>query len=295
MGTSGSDVTDRTVLVIGDVHGCAGELADALSVAGLDEIDLVVFAGDLIDKGPDTPRVVKMARRLAESMPVVLVEGNHEARFRKWRERMATGQEKRAMSMKESAFYLWLIQRLGDRDLAFLDSGLLYYPLDEHNVLVTHGGVPPSLEDLPPMQMRAVERMRKAQREQARRMQEIHASEWADGYDGRFGVVLFGHSPFHDAPTAVAFPYAVGLDLGCAAGNALGGAILRPGRPPEFIATDAAKAYVSNPPEAVVLPDFKTFDRWRGYRRVGSIWEPVSVSSSAEEALSEAEESDQLG
>ncbi len=58
--------TDKTDLtgpfdIIGDVHGCASELATLLAELGYDadgvhpENRTAVFVGDLVDRGPDTP------------------------------------------------------------------------------------------------------------------------------------------------------------------------------------------------------------------------------------------------
>jgi len=40
--------------VIGDVHGCSTELARLLDTINPRYDDTVVFAGDLVDKGPDS-------------------------------------------------------------------------------------------------------------------------------------------------------------------------------------------------------------------------------------------------
>ena len=78
----------RTV-VIGDVHGCIDELDALLGPAGVGVVasDTVIFVGDLVDKGPAPAAAVARARGLAmEALcEVVLVEGNHEERFRRWR------------------------------------------------------------------------------------------------------------------------------------------------------------------------------------------------------------------
>jgi len=73
--------------VIGDIHGFARELESLLSVLGFDEIDgewqnkhnrKVIFVGDLIDKGPNSRDVVRMARSLCEQGLGLCIMGNHE-------------------------------------------------------------------------------------------------------------------------------------------------------------------------------------------------------------------------
>jgi hypothetical protein len=61
---------------------------------------------------------------------------------------------------------------------------------------------------------------------------------WADVYDGRFGTVYFGHSPYPEAAEPVEFPHAVGVDLGAVFGNRLAAAIVEP---------DGSRSFVSVP------------------------------------------------
>jgi serine/threonine protein phosphatase 1 len=62
-------------LVIGDIHGCYEELQDLIQKAGLSEGDLIVSIGDCVDRGPDTPAVL---RYFHEQKNAQLIMGNHE-------------------------------------------------------------------------------------------------------------------------------------------------------------------------------------------------------------------------
>ena len=297
----------RNVLVIGDVHGCADELEELLTSADLDSIDLVVFAGDLVDKGPNTVKVVKMARKLSQAVPVVIVEGNHEEKHRRFRRHLARGDMKAAYRIKDADFLHYVTDQLSDKDLAFLDTAVLYYPLPEHNAIVVHAGIPPKLDRLPPIKMREVEKMPGRQRKRAKMMQLIRYVTpdgsfvekdkekkrdryWADVYDGRFGTVLFGHQPFKEAAEPVSFPHAIGLDLGCASGNVLGGAILRPGEPAEFLARPAARAYYApNVAPVRAMPDLYS-NKWLGYVLVGDSWLAIGEGDTPSEAMRHAME-----
>ena len=46
-------------LVIGDIHGCYDEFQSLLDKAGLTDEDSIVSVGDCVDRGPDTPAVLK--------------------------------------------------------------------------------------------------------------------------------------------------------------------------------------------------------------------------------------------
>ena len=66
---------------------------------------------------------------------------------------------------------------------------------------------------------------------------------WANAYDGRFGHVYFGHSPFTDAEAPVRFANATALDLGCCSGGRLAAAVLEVGRETVYAAVPATKKY----------------------------------------------------
>ena len=60
--------------IIGDIHGCLGELEDLLD--RLPPKDRLIFLGDYIDRGPDSYGVVE--RLLREKDRSVFLKGNHE-------------------------------------------------------------------------------------------------------------------------------------------------------------------------------------------------------------------------
>ena len=51
-------------IVIGDVHGCAIELDGLLDKLALASDDRLYFVGDLVAKGPESRRVLTLARKL---------------------------------------------------------------------------------------------------------------------------------------------------------------------------------------------------------------------------------------
>lgn len=70
--------------VVGDVHGEIDALNDLLARLGYGpdgthpEGRRLVFVGDLVDRGPDTPAVLRTVRRLTETGRAQCVAGNHE-------------------------------------------------------------------------------------------------------------------------------------------------------------------------------------------------------------------------
>lgn len=71
--------------VMSDIHGCYDEMMAALSHWDKENETLVVL-GDLIDKGPDSLKVVQTLSVLKEEHPdrVVILKGNHDESFANW-------------------------------------------------------------------------------------------------------------------------------------------------------------------------------------------------------------------
>jgi serine/threonine protein phosphatase 1 len=75
------------VYAVGDIHGCA-DLFEAL-IAGIDADDAkrggaqttVILLGDLIDRGPNSAAVLRLAREWQQRRRVRILMGNHEEMF----------------------------------------------------------------------------------------------------------------------------------------------------------------------------------------------------------------------
>jgi hypothetical protein len=69
----------QRLVAIGDVHGCLKELEELLKLIQPSAKDLIVFLGDLVDRGPDSKGVVDCVRELQLTYPYVFsVLGNHD-------------------------------------------------------------------------------------------------------------------------------------------------------------------------------------------------------------------------
>ncbi len=174
-------------LVVGDVHGCSGEL-DAL--VALAKPDAVVLVGDLFTKGPD-PRGVW---ERIEAWDARAVLGNHDAavleRWDHWRGSLP----KRCRSWL-SSLPIWR---------------------EEAGVLVVHAGVHPRLGRAGTTRQMATT---------MRRFPEPDGPPWYDaGWAGPLCVV-FGHDARRGRVRREidGRPVAVGLDSGCVYGGELSG------------------------------------------------------------------------
>ena len=107
--------------------------------------DTFVFVGDLVDGDPEIIESVRMVRELSEKFDVVVLEGNHEARHRKFRKKhaevadLAEKGHPRAVTTKA----------LSVEDIAFMDSFVLFHKIEEREILVVHGGIPGNMTKFP--------------------------------------------------------------------------------------------------------------------------------------------------
>jgi serine/threonine protein phosphatase 1 len=199
------------IYVVGDVHGSRAALESLLAALDPGADDLVVFVGDLVRKGPDSPGVVDLVRG---DDRLVSVRGNNEAKI--------------VRGDKEPE---WL--RAGDRE--FFASLPVAVSFDD--AMVVHGGVDPtrelsehSAEDL--LTMRAP------------LGSGYDGPFWYQDYDGPYRI-FFGHT-VHERP--VDREYAVGLDTGCVYGGTLTAYDYRRG---EFVATDPTTAHQDRSSEKI--------------------------------------------
>jgi len=213
------------LIVIGDVHGCLAELNELIEKLCLSQTDTLVFAGDLVHKGPDSCGVVRRVMGLRPCVRnLVVVRGNHEDSAIKHRGRADIGLE------------------LSNDEWQFLGGAPLWYRDAGRGVLVVHGGIPKDLHELPedPDSIWALSNSKRKLFDRLCRMRYVDAQTgdfvalnarkpddpfWAHGYDGRLGFVVFGHEPFHTKSDLAEFDHAVGVDLGCVQGNRLAAAV----------------------------------------------------------------------
>lgn len=228
----------QRTIIIGDVHGMAVELAALMAKLAPVAGDKVVFVGDLVDKGEDSVGVVRMVRHMAENLPfeVVVVEGNHEDKHRRFRRNASVRPEVAAQQAERSPELSDITEGLSDADVAFLDAAVPFHKDAEHDLLVVHAGIPADMTEFPASveeaealtgkakkKFQLVMRTRFVDAETGKFLQLGKETEadpfWADVFDGRFGHVVFGHQPFMDGPGV--FPHATGVDTGAVFGGEL--------------------------------------------------------------------------
>ncbi len=199
------------LIAVGDIHGCHVELADLLEQVGHEPGDRLVFLGDLVNRGPDSRRVIEIAR----SVQAISLLGNHELRLLKFRR---TGDRK---YMKEHD--LETFDTLLAEDWSYLQAMPLTFHEPELNTVFVHGGFLPG-EPWQRQPAEVVTRVQVVDRDgqPRKRAEEPDAPLWADLWAGP-PFVVYGHTP----RTAVyKLKWSIGIDTGCVMGGYLTAYIL---------------------------------------------------------------------
>ncbi len=198
-------------LLIGDVHGCAAELAVLLERFGPTASDRVVFVGDLVARGPDSRGVLRIARELSAAC----VRGNHEERLLAARDALREGRPPPRLGPSHAA----LVRELDDVEWAQLDSLPLRLDLPEHGLAVVHAGIVPGIpwEQQDPWMVTHIRSIADDGTPSDR-----WGRPWGALYEGPVHLV-FGHNAQR---TTQIHPFATGLDTACVYGGELTALIL---------------------------------------------------------------------
>ena len=200
-------VLKMQTLIVGDVHGCLGELEALLNEARLSpKTDQLIFVGDLVAKGPDSRGVVKLAQKWNAKS----VKGNHDAHVLRYRRGGEREMKKHHLSVAKS---------LDEADWRYLEAMPLWLTLP--GIIVVHAGLVPGIplekqEEQALINMRSLTAL-------GHWSKHISAGEpWASRWAGPERVV-FGHDAVRGLQQ---YPHALGLDTGCVYGKRLTGLLL---------------------------------------------------------------------
>jgi protein phosphatase len=248
--------------VIGDIHGCRAELELLLAELGYDvsrdgegravgahrDDRRVVFVGDLVDRGPDTPGVLRLVMGMVASGDAFCVPGNHENKLLR---------ALRGRNVQVTHGLAESLAQLGEQGQEFraeveqfLDGLISHYVFDGGALVISHAGL------IERYQGRASGRVREfcLYGQTTGETDEYGLPvryPWAQEYRGK-AMVLYGHTP---VPTPEWINNTLCLDTGCVFGGRLT-ALRYPER--ELVSVPAAEVYYepSRPfpanPDAVV-------------------------------------------
>ncbi|MEV6412336.1 polynucleotide kinase-phosphatase [Kribbella sp. NPDC051718] len=244
-----NDLADQTgpFDIVGDIHGCRAELEQLLTTLGYTitrdpggrPVDAshptrrAIFVGDLVDRGPDTPGVLRLVMGMVHAGHAYCVTGNHEAKLL----RSMQGKKVRINhGLAESLEQLAEEPEEFRTEVAtFMDGLISHYVFDSGNLVVSHAGL------IERMHGRTSGRVRSfcLYGETTGETDEFGLPiryPWANEYRGR-AMVVYGHTP---TPEPEWINNTICLDTGCVFGGSLT-ALRYPER--ELVQVEAAEQY----------------------------------------------------
>jgi hypothetical protein len=186
--------------LIGDVHGCRSELETLLARLGWEggrhpDGRTAVFLGDLVDRGPDTPGVLRLVLDMVEAGTALCVQGNHEAKLaralRGARVRVAHGLER---SLEQLAAEPEEFRRRVAAFMAGLPHQLV---LDGGRLVVAHAGLREDLHGVDSGHARAFALYGDTTGQRDEYGLPVRLP-WQDDYRGE-ATVVYGHTPVREA------------------------------------------------------------------------------------------------
>ncbi|MFG2207259.1 polynucleotide kinase-phosphatase [Streptomyces sp. NPDC048638] len=215
--------------IIGDIHGCRSELESLLGRLGYAlerdalgrAVDAVhpagrtaVFVGDLVDRGPDSPGVLRLVMGMVGAGHALCVPGNHENKL---------GRYLKGRNVKHSHGLAETVAQLEKEDDTFRTEvadfihGLVsHYVLDGGGLVVCHAGLPEKYHGRTSGRVRSFALYGDTTGETDEFGLPVRYP-WAEDYRGRAAVV-YGHTP---TPRAAWLNNTLCLDTGCVFGGAM--------------------------------------------------------------------------
>ncbi|MEU6159034.1 polynucleotide kinase-phosphatase [Streptomyces sp. NPDC047130] len=205
--------------IVGDIHGCSSELEALLEKLGYadgvhPEGRTAVFVGDLVDRGPDSPGVLRRVMAMVESGNALCVPGNHENKFGRW---LRGRQVQHTHGLAETIAQMeGESEEFRQRVRTFLDGLVSHYVLDEGRLVVCHAGLPEKYHGRTSGRVRSHALYGDTTGETDEFGLPVRYP-WAEDYRGRAAVV-YGHTP---VPTATWLNNTLCLDTGVVFGGRL--------------------------------------------------------------------------
>ncbi|MET9873454.1 polynucleotide kinase-phosphatase [Actinacidiphila glaucinigra] len=185
--------------IIGDIHGCSSELETLLGKLGYvdgahPEGRTAVFVGDLVDRGPDSPGVLRRVMGMVAAGSALCVPGNHENKLGRW---LKGKQVQHTHGLAETIEQL---EKEDEQDPAFreqvrefIDGLVSHYVLDGGRLVVCHAGLPEKYHGRTSGRVRSHALYGDTTGETDEFGLPVRYP-WAEDYRGRAAVV-YGHTP----------------------------------------------------------------------------------------------------
>ncbi len=230
--------------IIGDVHGCFDELAVLLGELGYQirpdgsgaahpDGRRAFFAGDLVDRGPATPAVLRLVMGMVDDGDALCIPGNHEAKLlRALRGRRVTVTHGLAETLAQLAGQP---PEFAARVETFIDGLVSHLVLDDGKLVVAHAGLRADMQGRASGAVRSFALYGDTTGETDEFGLPVRYA-WAEDYRGD-AMVVYGHTP---VPEATWLNRTICIDTGCVFGGKLT-ALRYPER--ELTSVPAARMY----------------------------------------------------
>ncbi|MGW6786391.1 polynucleotide kinase-phosphatase [Streptomyces sp. NPDC054987] len=185
--------------IVGDIHGCSSELETLLAKLGYEdgvhpEGRTAVFVGDLVDRGPDSPGVLRRVMGMVKSGNALCVPGNHENKL---------GRCLKGSKVRQTHGLAETIEQLSHEPPEFVEEvrefirGLVsHYVLDGGKLVVCHAGLPEKYHGRTSGRVRSHALYGETTGETDEFGLPVRYP-WAEDYRGK-AVVVYGHTPVPD-------------------------------------------------------------------------------------------------
>ncbi len=216
--------------IIGDIHGCYDELVELLTRLGY-SVDVqqngdrriavttpagrrAAFLGDLVDRGPNAPDVLRLVMGMVEAGTALCVPGNHEAKLlRKLRGKDVQLTHGLAQTVEQ-------LERetpeFRERIAKFIDALISHFVLDDGKLVIAHGGMKAEYAGRASGRVREFALYGDTTGETDEFGLPVRL-DWAAKYRGR-AMVVYGHTPVREAEW---LNNTINIDTGCVFGGAL--------------------------------------------------------------------------
>lgn len=213
---------------IGDVHGCFDELVELLAKLGYETGQSagawhhpagrkLVFVGDLVDRGPKSPEVVRLVMDSVKFGSALCVPGNHDAKFMRkiWGKNV---QITHGLAESLAQFEAYEEHYRGFSRVAaeFIDSLVSHYVLDDGKLVVAHAGMKESMQGRGSGAVREFAMYGETTGETDEFGLPVRHN-WAAEYRGA-ATVVYGHTP---VPEPEWLNRTINIDTGCVFGGKL--------------------------------------------------------------------------